>query len=188
MKNATHTSRQSKGGQAKSPAKKAAARENGKLGGRPRKVDKAKAPHLFVGIFGYNLSADETGKNESDDTRFTALIETTDIHAAVRGFRRLLQHPRVKESIDGIAVEMISCIEIQAMPPAGIVAFVEHLYRRPGESDGHSGIHGSAITVPDGHDGVALYGHKGVFIKGKLAPEYAENDEDRERANGATVS
>jgi hypothetical protein len=93
--------KQAKGGKAKTPAKKAAARANGRLGGRPRKADKAKAPHLFVGTFGYNIDSSVEEQSESEDVRFTALIETTDINAAVRGFRRLLRHPRVQEAIKG---------------------------------------------------------------------------------------
>jgi hypothetical protein len=172
--------KQAKGGRAKTPAKGAAARANGKLGGRPRKRDKEKAPHLFVGIFGYNLNVEQTGDDSSDDTRFMALIEATDINAAVRGFRRLLRHPRIKESIDGNAVEMVSCIEVQAIPPAGMVAFVEHLYRYPEESDSYSRIYASAITVPEEHHGVSIYGYKGAFIKGKHYVEPTIEDDEEE--------
>ena len=171
---------QAKGGKAKTPAKRAAARANGKLGGRPRKSAKLKAPRLFVGIFGYNLNVEQTGDEESNDARFTALVEATDVNAAVRSFRRLLRNPRVKESIDGNAVEMISCIEIEAMPPAGMVAFVEHLYRRPEERDSYSRIYASAITVPEEHRGVSIYGYKGAFLKGKHYVEPTIEDDEEE--------
>lgn len=159
--------RQAKGGKARTPAKKAAARANGRLGGRPRKADKAKAPHLFVGSFGYNINSSAEEPSESEDVRFTAVIETTDINAAVRGFRRLLRHPRVQEVIKGNAIELISCCEIEAMPAEGIVTFIEFLYRDPEEREYHSAIQGVGLTVPDGHRGVNTYGYKGAFLKGK---------------------
>jgi hypothetical protein len=161
------STKQAKGGKAKTPAKKAAARANGRLGGRPRKADIAKAPHLFVGTFGYNINISPEAQRESEDVRFTALIETTDINSAVRGFRRLLRHPRVQDAIKGNAVELISCCEIEAMPAEGIVTFIEFLYRDPEERDYHSAIQGVGITVPDGHRGVNTYGYKGAFLKGK---------------------
>ena len=160
------STRQAKGGRAKTAAKKAAARANGRLGGRPRKADKAKAPHIFVGTFGYNINV-SADQSESEDVRFTALIETTDIKAAIRGFRRLLRHPRVQEAIKGNAVELISCCEIEAMPVEGIVTFIEFLYRDPEEREYHSAIQGVGLTVPDGLRGVRTYGYKGAFLKGK---------------------
>jgi hypothetical protein len=161
------STRHAKGGRATTPAKKAAARANGKLGGRPRKADQARKPHLFVGTFGYNLDPSAGTRGESEDVRFTALVEATDINAAVRSFRRLLRHPRVQEAIKGNAVELISCSEIETMPAEGIVTYIEFLYRDSAEREYHSGIQGFGITIPDGHRGVSFYGHKGAFLKGK---------------------
>lgn len=169
--------RQAKGGRATTPAKKAAARANGKLGGRPRKADQARKPHLFVGTFGYSIDATQDKSGESEDVRFTALIEATDIKAAVRGFRRLLGHPTIQEAIKGNAVELISCSEIEVMPAEGIVTHIELLYRDPDEREYHSSIHGAGITVPDGHRGVSHYGYKGAFLKGKNYVPAIEVDE-----------
>lgn len=172
--------RQAKGGMATTPAKKAAARANGKLGGRPRKADKAKAPHVFLGIFGYNLNSDVTDDKRSEDVRFTALVETTDIKSAISSFRRLMRHPQIKDSINGNYVEMMTCVEIQSMPPDGIVAFYESLQRDPSEPRYWGSINGRAITVPDGHDGVNVYGYKGAFVKGKhyVEPILEGNDDE----------
>jgi hypothetical protein len=175
--------RQAKGGKARTPAKQAAARENGKLGGRPRNADKAKVPHLFLGHFGYDIDSDGTSDGQSDHTRFTALIEARDIRAALRGFRRLLRHPRMKEFIGDTYVELLSCCEVTVMPREGFVAFVEHSYRDPSEPSYRGSISGTGITLRQAeHDGVTYYGYGGAFKKGKHYVAVSEDEETTSEA------
>jgi len=176
------TTRQAKGGMANNAAKQAASRAKRELGRRPRKSDRTKAPHVFLGVFGYNLNSDVTDDRRSDDVRFTALVEATDINGAVSSFRRLMRHPQIKDAINGNYVEMMTCVEIQSMPPDGLVAFYESLQRDPSEPSYWGSINGSAITVPAGHDGINVYGYKGAFVRGKHYVERILGGNDDENA------
>jgi hypothetical protein len=152
-----------KGGAARTPAKIAAARENGKLGGRPRKDRLAATPRLFIGHFGYDGT--RIGSGETEDGRFTAAVEATDIHHAVRMFRRLLQGQRPDFFTE--TIELLNCVEVKRMPPSGFISFFETINRNAATGDPQGGIRGGSGRNLGEAVGkyINTYGHHGPFLK-----------------------
>src|SRR5688572_11731502 len=146
-----------------SPRKVAAARANGKLGGRPPKAARNATPHLFLGHFGFDGSKPD--QTETIDGRFTAVVEAIDVHAAVRAFRQLLRQPvfRAGGHFKDVRVDLLSVSEIRQMPPTGFVAFYELIMR---DVDSGGGIRGANLGLEVDQMFVTTYGFSGPFLKG----------------------
>ena len=162
-----------------SPRKVAAARANGKLGGRPPKAARNVTPHLFLGHFEFDGSKPD--QTETIDGRFTAVVEATDVHAAVSGFRRLLRQPvfRAGGHFKDVGVDLLSISEILRMPSTGFVAFYELIMR---DMDSGGGIRGANLGLELGQRFVTTYGFSGPFLKGpKVDVSHIKGEADTPR-------
>ncbi len=171
-----------------SSRKVAAARANGKLGGRPRNAARNATPHLFVGHFGFDATKPDA--TETQDGRFTAVVEARDVHAAVRAFRRLLRQPFFRDGghFKDVQIDLLSVSEIRRMPLNGFVSFYE-LIMRDATTESGGGICGAGLGFDDADKpSVAIYGFAGPFIKGPKPAIARLMTAEADTAQGALAS
>lgn len=124
----------------------AAARANGKLGGRPKKG--ARTPILFLGHFSFEASH-VTGSGETvvEDAFFTVVVPAANIHSAVQRFRTFLllqrQEHQILDEASDVYLESVS--EFLAVPDQGIIPYYRIAHRD--QAHGPEPTSYSAITI-----------------------------------------